>query len=103
MIDIESVLSKLNEPASFRSSAVFAKDGKDALRFSVQNMGSSRGLTATLLINDGTSGKYVSDRLQSMDEAKDELAAMYNKWIQYKGRFKGRKLSDSDMSDLMYT
>lgn len=103
MIDIESVLAKLNEPEAFRSSVAFAKDGKDTLRFSVENGGSSKGLSSSLMINDGRSGRYSQYGLTSFDEALDELSNMYNTYIEYKGRFKGRKLSDSDMSDLLYT
>lgn len=103
MIEISSILDKLNEPSPFRSSAAFAKSGKDTLRFSISNGGSAKGFSASLVINDGRSGRYTEDNLDSFEEALDKLDNMYTSYIAYTNRFKGRELSESDMSDLLYT
>lgn len=93
------VLNKLTEPSKFSSSTVDYDMGKDygVVELRIYNNGSS-GFNATLNLPGG--GRYEKTGLTSFSAAKKAFPSLIERYVDYKNRFKGRKLSAKEWADL---
>lgn len=100
---VPAAVQNLSEPGKFSSSAVKVSGlNGDNLEFRVSNNG-SRGFSAIININGGNSGRFETTGISTFSQAKAAFSGLYSKYEYSATRFKGKKFSARDMSDLTRT
>ena len=96
--DFKQAVNKLKNPDKFKSTkTTIDGDNNDRLTLSIENMG-NRGYQASINIKGG--GRFDSAQGLTYTQAKKALNELFDRYKKRANRFKGRKLSKSEMRDL---